>query len=100
MNPLYLGYGLDKEAMVATKAVNKALLHLVQNCQLPDIGVLDTSYLGYGLVIGIAAMPANWLGKQVLARMSNEQFRQMVFTLIAASGVMMLWQQRAWLPIG
>jgi hypothetical protein len=32
--------------------------------------------------------------------MSNEQFRQMVFTLIAASGVMMLWQQRAWLPIG
>ncbi|MDA0672093.1 MAG: sulfite exporter TauE/SafE family protein [Cyanobacteria bacterium] len=100
MNPLYLGYGLEKEAMVATKSANKAFLHLVKIASYLTLGVLDSSYLGYGLVIGVAAMPANWLGKQVLARMSSEQFRQMVFTLIAVSGLLMLWQQRAWLPVG
>ncbi|WP_008313220.1 sulfite exporter TauE/SafE family protein [Leptolyngbya sp. PCC 6406] len=98
MNPLYLGYGLEKEAMIATKSANKAFLHLVKLLSYLTLGVLDTSHLGYGLVIGLAAIPANWLGKQVLARMSNDQFRQAVFTFIAVSGVLMLWQQRTWIP--
>lgn len=94
MNPMYLNYGLDKERMVATKSFNKALLHLIKIVAYAALGELSLEYLGYGLVVGLGAIPANWLGKQVLARMSNQQFRQLAFTFVALSGMIMLWQQR------
>lgn len=95
MNPLYLGYGLEKEPMVATKALNKVALHLVKLVAYGILGSLSYEYLAYGLVIGLAAIPANWLGKQVLAQMSGQQFRQLVFAFVAVSGVTMIWQQRS-----
>ncbi len=97
MNPLYLNYGLEKEAMVATKAFNKAMLHLVKLTAYAVFGSLSSDYLVYGLVIGLGAIPANWLGKMVLAKMSAQQFRQLVFTFVAVSGVTMIWQQRHFL---
>jgi uncharacterized membrane protein YfcA len=100
MNPMYLAYGLDKEALIATKAANKTLLHIVKLASYLALGALDHAYIGYGLVIGLAAVPANWLGKWVLARMSSDQFRQMIFGLIAVSGVFMLWEQRHWFLAG
>lgn len=100
MNPMYLGYGLEKEAMVATKALNKTALHIVKLVSYLSLGALDQTYLGYGLLMGMAAIPANWLGKQVLQRMTSEQFRQMVFALVAVSGCLMIWEQRVWLWAG
>lgn len=99
MNPLYLSYGLEKEAMVATKAFNKAVLHLVKLIAYATFGSLNREYLAYGLVIGLGAIPANWLGKQVLAKMSAQQFRQLVFAFVAVSGVAMIWQQRHFLSV-
>jgi hypothetical protein len=95
MNPMYLNYGLEKEAMIATKALNKAVLHVVKLTAYLLLGNLSLEYLAYGLVIGLAAMPANWLGKRVLASISAQQFRQLVFTFVAVSGIVMVWQQRA-----
>jgi uncharacterized membrane protein YfcA len=95
MNPMYLNYGLEKEAMIATKALNKTVLHIVKLTAYLFLGNLSLEYLAYGLVIGMAAVPANWLGKQVLAQMSAQQFRQLVFTFVAFSGIVMVWQQRA-----
>ncbi|NEP16725.1 MAG: sulfite exporter TauE/SafE family protein [Leptolyngbya sp. SIO4C1] len=94
MNPMYLSYGLLKEEMIATKSLHKAVLHLVKLAAYLAFGVLSSEHLRYGLVIGLAGIPANWLGKQVLAQMSAQQFRQVVFGLIAVSGLWMLWQQR------
>lgn len=99
MNPVYLSYGLEKEAMVATKAINKAALHLVKLAAYAAFGSLNQDYLAYGLVIGLGAIPANWLGKQVLAKMSVQQFRQLLFVFVAVSGVAMIWQQRHFLTI-
>lgn len=99
MNPLYLNYGLEKEAMVATKAFNKAVLHLVKLTAYAAFGSLSSDYLAYGLVIGLGAIPANWLGKMVLAKMSAQQFRQLVFAFVAVSGVTMIWQQRHFLTV-
>ena len=99
LNPIYLNYGLEKEAMVATKAFNKAVLHLVKLAAYATFGSLSSEYLAYGLVIGLGAIPANWLGKMVLAKMSAEQFRQLVFAFVAVSGVAMIWQQRHFLMV-
>ncbi|MGB3200105.1 MAG: sulfite exporter TauE/SafE family protein [Nodosilinea sp.] len=99
MNPLYLNYGLEKEAMVATKAFNQTVLHLVKVLAYAAFGNLSGDYLTYGLAIGLAALPANWLGKQVLSKLSVQQFRQLVFAFVAVSGVAMIWQQRHFLTV-
>lgn len=96
MNPMYFAYGLEKEAMIATKASNKAFLHIFKLLSYAALGVLEPKYIGYGLIIGLGAMPANWLGKWVLERISNDQFRQMVYAFVAVSGVIMIWEQRSW----
>ena len=97
MNPMYFSYGLEKEAMIATKASNKAFLHVIKLLSYAALGVLEPNHIGYGLLIGLGAMPANWLGKWVLERITNDQFRQMVFAFVAVSGVLMIWEQRSWL---
>lgn len=95
MNPLYFGYGLEKEAMVATKAVHKVALHIFKIMAYTGLGTLSPKYLAYGLIIGLGAIPANWLGKIVLAKLSADQFRQIVYTFVAFSGLLMIWQQRS-----
>lgn len=99
LNPLYLNYGLEKEQMLATKSVNVVIIHAVKILVYVFLGALNWPYLAYGLLIGLASIPANWLGKQVLDRMSSAQFRQAVLAFVAFSGIFMLWQQRELLLI-
>jgi uncharacterized protein len=99
LNPVYLNYGLDKESMVATKALHQLSLHAVKLTAYAALGVYRSEYFVYGLCIGLAGIPANWLGKLVLARMSQDQFRHAVVALLAVSGVVMIWQQRTWFLI-
>ena len=97
MNPAYLNYGLIKEAMIATKAANIILAHVIKLCTYAALGTLSKPYILYGVIIGAAALPANWLGQLVLSRMSNDLFKQFTFVFIAISGVLMLWEQRQFL---
>ncbi|MGF1459711.1 MAG: sulfite exporter TauE/SafE family protein [Leptolyngbyaceae cyanobacterium] len=94
MNPMYFSYGLEKEAMIATKASNKAFLHVFKLASYAALGVLEPGHVGYGLLIGLGAVPANLLGKWVLEQISDDQFRQMVYAFVAVSGLVMLWEQR------
>ncbi len=95
LNPAYLSYGLEKEKMVATRAASLTLTHAVKIATYTALGVLSPDLVGYGLIIGCAALPANWLGRKVLEKMSAEQFQVAVVSFIGLSGVWMLWQQRA-----
>jgi uncharacterized protein len=97
MNPIYLNYGLVKEQMIATKSLNVVVVHVAKIIAYGALGMLSLPYLAYGLVIGLAGLPANWLGKMVLDKMSNEQFQHAVLGFVAVSGVVMLWQQRQFL---
>ena len=95
LNPAYLSYGLEKESMVATRAANLTLTHIIKILAYTALGVLTPQLVGYGLIIGCAALPANWLGKKVLEKMSADQFQFAVVSFVGLSGVWMLWQQRA-----
>lgn len=95
LNPAYIGYGLLKEDMVATKAFHNAVLHLAKIAAYLYFGTLHGEHWVYGLVIGAAALPGNWLGRRVLARMSPDQFRQVVLAFVAFSGIVMLGRRLA-----
>ncbi|NJM64190.1 MAG: sulfite exporter TauE/SafE family protein [Acaryochloris sp. RU_4_1] len=94
MNPVYFNYGLLKESMVATKAANIILAHIIKLWAYASLGTLSKPYILYGAIIGAAAFPANWLGQLVFNRMSNDLFKQVSFAFIAVSGVFMLWNAR------
>jgi hypothetical protein len=70
LNPLYLNYGLTKEDLIATKAIHNIALHLIKLLAYLSLGSLTMQEVGYGCLIGVAGIPANWLGKQVLVRVS------------------------------
>ena len=100
MNPAYLNYGLVKEEMIATKAISGTFIHIIKIAVYIALGAFSFSYLSYGLMIGCVAIPANWLGKIALHKMSNDQFRQVVWMFIGLSGFLMLWGQRQLLFLG
>lgn len=94
LNPLYLNYGLEKEKMIGTKSAHVLVVHLVKVITYISFGVLSSSIVGYGLIIGIGAFPGNWLGQKVLGRMEASQFRQIAIAFVLISGFMLIWNQR------
>jgi len=82
LNPVYLNYGLVKEQMVATRSLNVLIAHIIKIIAYLAFGVLSGPYVLYGLVIGLAAIPSNHWGKQLLTRMSSEQFQQIVLAFV------------------
>ncbi len=94
LNPFYLRYGLVKEKMLATKAAHMTIIHLVKIFTYGALAAMSKEQIVAGLAIGLAAIPANLVGKYILSRMSHQQFRQVVLAFMAIGGSWMLWQQR------
>ncbi|MDJ0552954.1 MAG: sulfite exporter TauE/SafE family protein [Microcoleaceae cyanobacterium MO_207.B10] len=97
--PFYLNFGLEKEELLGTQAVNRIVVHIVKAITYTIFGNLTLPYLGYGILIGIAAFPGNWLGHLVLEKISPQLFRQLVITFVIFSGAFILWEQRSLLGI-
>ena len=95
LNPFYLQYGLVKEQMLATKATHMTIIHLVKIITYGAFAAMSKEQVVAGLAIGLAAIPANLIGKYLLSRMSPQQFRQVVLAFMAIGGSWMLWQQRS-----
>jgi hypothetical protein len=97
--PFYLNYGLQKEELLGTQAINRAAIHLVKVFVYTKFGVLTLPYFGYGLIIGLASIPGNLLGHVVLQKISEQRFRQVVISFVLISSILMLWQQRSWVQL-
>jgi uncharacterized membrane protein YfcA len=90
LNPLYLNYGLLKEQMIATKSAHLLVVHIVKMITYGIFGAFTLPYLGYGLLLGLAAIPGNWLGQIVLQKLSQQQFRYLAVGFVAFSGFLIL----------
>ena len=94
LNPFYLRYGLVKEQLLATKATHVVIIHLVKIITYGAFAALSREEVIAGLAIGLAAIPANLVGKAILSRMSPDQFRQIVLAFMSVGGIWMLWGQK------
>lgn len=96
LNPFYLNYGLEKEALIATKTANSFLVGLIQIGSYSFFGLLQEDLWFYGLSLGGGAAVGNYIGKKLLARMKNSAFRIWVVVFMVISGLLMigesLWQ--------
>ncbi len=94
LNPLYLNYGLVKEETIATKSAHYITVHLIKILTYAAFGALTRPYLSYGLIIGLAAFPGNWLGRWALQKISEQRFRQLLSAFVALTGILIMWEQR------
>lgn len=89
-NVFYFNYGLTKESLVGTKAVNSFLVGLVQVGAYWSYGAMDGDIWNYGLVLGAGAMVGNVVGKRWLQRFSDGSFQKLALVVMALSGVALL----------
>lgn len=74
--------------------MTRVVIHIVKTIAYSVFGILTLPYIGYGLLIGVAAFPGNWLGHLILEKISEQRFRQLMTFFIIFSGLLLLWQQR------
>lgn len=92
--PFYLNYGLNKEQLLGTQATTRIIIHLVKIVAYAYLGLLSLPYIGYGLLVGLASFPGNWIGHIVLEKLSEKHFQQLIISFVMFSGIFILWEQR------
>ena len=94
-NRFYLRYGLQKEEIVATRAANEVLLHLVKLALYASFGLLTGKALTFGAVIAVAAFTASWGMKWLLPRLSESLFRRVGYAAMVVSGLSLFTEASA-----
>jgi uncharacterized protein len=96
-NPFYLNYGLTKEPLLATRAVNSAAIQIVKITTYLLLGVIDRDLARHGLATGAGAVLAIAVTKPWLNRVNPLLFRRFAVAAMVVGGTLVLWEQRGWL---
>ncbi len=96
-NPFYLNYGLTKEGMLATRAVNSLVIQLVKIAAFLAFGALNWDLVRHGASAGAGAGMAIWLTRPWLHRLDQRVFRKLAVSVMVIAGLLALWQHRVWL---
>jgi uncharacterized membrane protein YfcA len=91
-NRFYLRYGLTKEEIIATRAANEIILHLVKIILYTLFGLLSRHVLLMGTVVALSAVASTWTTKYILPRISDFVFRRVGYMAMVLSGFLMLGQ--------
>ncbi|MFD2034716.1 sulfite exporter TauE/SafE family protein [Belliella marina] len=92
MNSAYLNYGISKESLLGTRSANAILLHATKIISYAYYGYVTGEVMKFGIIIGVTSMVAVYFGKLILAKISDNFFRQIVVASMVLSGVLMLWK--------
>lgn len=89
-NDVYLRWGLSKQEIVATRAANEILLHLVKIALYATFGLLDGPTFALGGLVAVAAVLASFGAKRILAGLDEALFRRINLGAMGVAGVAML----------
>lgn len=89
-NRVYLRYGLSKEEIVATRAANELVLHIVKLCLYASFGLFTLQAVYLGCVVACAAVVATVVMKYVLPKLSFGIFSKIGYFAMVLSGVLLL----------
>lgn len=84
--PFFLNLGLDRRALVGTKAACQTLGHLVKIALFGVTGFAFAAHLPLLVAAAVCVVAGTWLGSQVLERVSERFFKRLyvgVLTVIA-----------------
>lgn len=86
-NRFYLRYGMNKEEIVATRAANEVIIHLVKLSLYATFGLITGKALTLGGVIALAAMISSYGMKWLLPHLSEGLFRRIGYAAMVVSGL-------------
>jgi uncharacterized membrane protein YfcA len=89
-NHVYFRCGLNKEEIVATRAANEIILHIIKLFLYVWLGLFTVNVLKLGLVVAIAAVLATIIMKVVLPRISLNIFSKFGYSAMVIAGLLML----------
>ncbi|MFL9711523.1 sulfite exporter TauE/SafE family protein [Methylobacillus sp. Pita1] len=89
-NRVYLRYGLTKEEIVATRAANEIILHIVKLCLYASFGLFTLKAFYIGILVAVAAIASTYLMKYVLPKISIKVFSKIGYSAMVMSGVLLL----------
>ena len=89
-NRFYLKYGLTKEQIVATRAANEIVLHVIKLVIYILLGLWSGTALWLGLTIAVAAVVSSYTVKYILPHLSEFAFRKIGYGAMVASGLVLL----------
>lgn len=90
-NRFYLRYGLSKEEIVATRAANEIILHLIKLVVYILLGLYGKLAIMLGLVVATASVLSSYTIKFVLPYLSEYSFRKIGYTSMVISGFVLLF---------
>jgi len=89
-NPFYLNYGMVKERMLATRAVNSTAIQLAKLAAYGAFGALSADLALHGAAAGAGAVLGIWATRPWLRRFPSRRFRQLAVLVMFATGVLLL----------
>lgn len=90
-NRLYLQHGLAREEVVATRAANEIMLHVLKLGLYVSFSLVDGAVAGAGLLVAVAAILAAWLSRRLLVVVSDAAFRRAGYLAMVVCGGFMSW---------
>lgn len=89
-NPFMLNYGMEKERLVATKAMNSLVMQLTKIIAYTGFGAMTLEIGLYGLVIGVGGSIGAWFASRHLRNIDTKRFRTYTLILMPICGAIML----------
>lgn len=89
-NRFYLTYSMTKEQIIATRAANELLLHILKIVLYGIFGLLSSKAVSTGIVISIAAIASAQLIKYFIKLITVQSYQKIGFIAMVASGMTML----------
>lgn len=89
-NPFLLNSGLQKEALIATKAINSFIMQLVKLISYSTIGALTLDSFVLGVTVGVGGALSIFYAKNHLAKIEHKQFHQYALILMFISGCLLI----------
>ena len=95
MNPVYLGAGIVKQAMVGTKAASTLCMQVFKIAAFLSLGLLGRDAIVAGIVVGVGTFVGNAVGARLLGRISTARFKDAVYSVLLLAGLSMIVRQFA-----
>jgi uncharacterized membrane protein YfcA len=87
-----LSYGLEKENLVGTKAINSFIMQLTKLISYGTFGALSMPILHHGIMLGLGATTGVFLARKHLINIDVLEFKRYTLLIMFISGVFMLYK--------
>lgn len=89
-NKFYLNHGLTKEEIIATRAANEIILHLIKIVLYTLFGLISIKVVSIGAVVAVAAVLSSFSMKWILPKLSEFVFKKIGYYAMVLSGFLIL----------